>query len=101
MREMDGPLPREVAFNTPLYISFDMDALDRPLRGVSHPSRRARPGRASPSSAQSTFPSSAPTSSRVQPDSGPLGLTAMTAAKLVKEIAARMLETPAPRHGLH
>ncbi|HEX7252887.1 MAG TPA: agmatinase [Thermoanaerobaculia bacterium] len=96
MREMrDGPIREKLAFDTPLYISFDMDALDPAFApGVSHP----EPGGLSTRDALSVIAAiSVPIVGadvvEFNPSRDRSGVTAMTAAKLVKEIAARMLET--------
>jgi agmatinase len=96
MREMrDGPIREKLAFDTPLYISFDMDALDPAFApGVSHP----EPGGLSTRDALAVIgaidvPIVGADVVEFNPTRDRSGLTAMTAAKLVKEIAARMLET--------
>lgn len=96
MREMrDGPVRENLAFDTPLYISFDMDALDPAFApGVSHP----EPGGLSTRDALAIIgaidvPIVGADVVEFNPARDRSGLTAMTAAKLVKEIAARMLET--------
>jgi len=78
---------------TPVYISFDMDALDPAFAcGVSHP----EPGGLSTREAVRTIQRM---KGRIvgadiveyNPRRDPLGITAMVAAKLLKEIAAKML----------
>lgn len=81
-------------FNLPLYISFDLDALDPAFApGLSHP----EPGGLSVRQAIDVIQAlSAP---RIigadivecNPQRDPTGITAMVAAKMMKEIAARML----------
>lgn len=83
-----------LAFDTPLYLSFDLDVLDPAFApGVSHP----EPGGLSTRQALAALRS---LEARVvgadlveyNPTRDPLGLTAMVAAKLLKEIAAKLLE---------
>lgn len=92
MKHFAGLEPLE--FHHPLYISFDLDALDPAFApGLSHP----EPGGLSVRQAIDVIQGfSAP---RIigadivecNPRQDPTGITAMAAAKLLKEIAARML----------
>jgi arginase len=99
MLEMRNWPPREkLVFDTPVYVSFDMDALDPAFApGVSHP----EPGGLSTREALAVIQTiDAPIVGadivEFNPARDPSGLTAMVCAKLVKEIAARMLETLTP-----
>jgi agmatinase len=81
-------------FHSPLYISFDMDALDPAFApGVSHP----EPGGLSTRQAIrviQTLQAPAIIGADIveyNPRRDPTGITAMVAAKLMKEIAARIL----------
>jgi arginase family enzyme len=89
-RFRDTPLPR---FDTPVYVSFDLDALDPAFApGVAH----REPGGLSTREALDVIASvDAPIVGadvvELNPTQDVLGMTAMVAAKLVKEIAGRML----------
>ena len=86
---------QELRFSRPLYISFDLDALDPAFApGVSHP----EPGGLSTREALHIIHGLkgdviGADIVELNPDRDPLGLTAMVAAKLLKEIAAKMLLT--------
>jgi agmatinase len=99
MLEMKNWPPREkLVFDSPVYVSFDMDALDPAFApGVSHP----EPGGLSTREALAVIQAiDAPIVGadivEFNPARDRSGLTAMVCAKLVKEIAARMLETLPP-----
>ena len=99
MLEMKDWPPREkLVFDSPVYVSFDMDALDPAFApGVSHP----EPGGLSTREALAVIQAiDAPIVGadivEFNPARDGSGLTAMVCAKLVKEIAARMLETLPP-----
>ena len=99
MLEMKHWPPREkLVFDSPVYVSFDMDALDPAFApGVSHP----EPGGLSTREALAVIQAiDAPIVGadivEFNPARDRSGLTAMVCAKLVKEIAARMLETLPP-----
>ena len=99
MLEMKNWPPREkLVFDSPVYVSFDMDALDPAFApGVSHP----EPGGLSTREALAVIQAiDAPIVGadivEFNPARDHSGLTAMVCAKLVKEIAARMLETLPP-----
>lgn len=89
---------RRLAFDTPLYISFDIDGLDPAFApGVSHP----EPGGLSTRQALAIIQSvGAPVVGADIVEYNPRrdlnGLTACVCAKLLKEIAARMLERSEP-----
>ena len=82
-------------FDSPVYISFDVDALDPAFApGVSHP----EPGGLSTRQALEVIqrvgaPIVGADIVELNPVRDPSGLTAMVCAKLLKEILARMLET--------
>jgi arginase len=81
-------------FETPLYISFDMDALDPSCApGVSHPEPGGLSTRQAVRIIQTVRAPRIVGADIVElnPRRDPLGITAMAAAKLLKEIAARML----------
>lgn len=95
MGEWRDDLP--LAFDVPLYISFDLDALDPAFApGVSHP----EPGGFS---TRQVIDALRRLDARVvgadmveyNPARDPLGPTAVVAAKLLKEIAAKLLERSA------
>jgi agmatinase len=86
---------QELKFKNPLYISFDMDALDPAFApGVSHP----EPGGFSTRQViQIIQHVSAPRIigadiCEYNPEKDPTGITAMTAAKILKEIAGKILQ---------
>ena len=84
----------ELNFNGPLYISFDMDALDPAFApGVSHHEPGGLTTRQAIALIQSFEAPQLVGADIVEynPARDPLGITAMAAAKLLKEIAARML----------
>jgi agmatinase len=84
-----------VRFETPVYISFDLDGIDPACApGVSHP----EPG--GPTTRQVLdlihrldAPIVGADIVELNPSRDPSGITALVGAKLIKEIAARMLET--------
>ncbi|MFQ5568491.1 MAG: agmatinase [Rhodothermales bacterium] len=86
---------QRVAFEGPVYLSFDMDVLDPAYApGISH----HEPGGFSTREAFRIIQNlEAPLVGadivEFNPVRDPVGITAMTAAKLLKEIAAKMLET--------
>ena len=86
---------KDLQFSRPLYVSFDLDALDPAFApGVSHP----EPGGLSTREALHILHGLkgdviGADIVELNPDRDPLGLTAMVAAKLLKEIAAKMLLT--------
>ncbi len=90
----DGGLDVEVDFDGPVYLSFDMDVLDPAFApGVSH----HEPGGLSTRDVLGIIqriraPIVGADIVELNPKRDPLGITAMAAAKLLKEIAARMLE---------
>jgi agmatinase len=81
-------------FDTPVYVTFDLDGLDPAYApGVSHP----EPGGLSTRQAVDLIhrirtPLAGADVVELNPALDPSGLTAMVAGKLVKEIAAQMLE---------
>lgn len=92
MKDFDESI--RLTFDAPLYISFDMDALDPAFApGVSH----YEPGGLSTRQAIRTIQQlQAPAIVgadivEYNPKRDPSGVTAMTAAKILKEIAAKML----------
>ncbi len=95
MRALEQPLV--LSFDTPLYISFDLDGLDPAFApGVSH----REPGGLSVRQAIALIQGiSAPVVGadvvEFNPCNDPAGLTAPVAAKLVKELAAKMLHSSA------
>jgi agmatinase len=100
MLEMKNWPPREkLVFDSPVYVSFDMDVLDPAFApGVSHP----EPGGLSTREALAVIQAiDAPIVGadivEFNPARDRSGLTAMVCVKLVKEIAARMLETLPPK----
>lgn len=92
MREW--PQPGTLRFDRPVYLSLDLDVLDPSCApGVSHP----EPGGATTRDVLALIQSlRAPVLGadlvELNPAEDPRGATAMVAAKLVKEIVARMLE---------
>jgi arginase len=86
-----------LSFDTPLYVSFDLDALDPAFApGVSH----REPGGLSVRQAIALIhgiavPLVGADVVEYNPRNDPAGITAPVAAKLVKELAARMLHSPA------
>ena len=91
----DGGLPGPVAFDGPVYLSVDMDCLDPAFApGVSH----LEPGGLSTREVLSlirSFNGSLVGADIVEfnPDRDLNGMTAMVAAKLLKQILGRMIET--------
>jgi len=88
-----------LAFDGPLYLSLDMDVLDPAYApGVSH----HEPGGLSTRDVLSLIqrlhaPLVGADIVELNPQRDPLGITAMAAAKFLKEIAARMLEAESAR----
>ncbi len=95
MRALEEPL--RLSFDTPLYVSFDLDALDPSFApGVSH----REPGGLSARQAIALIQGiAAPLVGadvvEFNPRNDPAGITAPVAAKLVKELAARLLQSAA------
>ncbi len=91
----DWPPAEPLAFDGPLYLSLDLDVLDPAFApGVSH----IEPGGLSVREVITLIqrldaPLVGADVVELNPARDPSGITAMVAAKLVKEIAARMLET--------
>jgi agmatinase len=87
---------KRLLFDSPVYLSFDVDALDPSCApGVSHP----EPGGLSTRQALDVIqrveaPIVGADIVEFNPARDPSGLTAMVCAKLLKEIAARMIEAP-------
>ena len=85
-----------LAFDTPVYVSFDMDGLDPAFApGVSH----REPGGLSTRQALDVIarvkaPVVGADVVEFNPKMDPTGMTAMVCAKLVKELAGKMLEVP-------
>lgn len=85
----------DLQFDTPLYISFDIDCLDPAFApGISH----REPGGLSTREALTILQSLradivGADLVEFNPTQDPLGLTGMVAAKIFKEMAAKMLET--------
>jgi arginase len=84
------------AFHGPLYLSLDMDVLDPAFApGVSHHEPGGLATRDVITLIQRLrFPLVGADIVELNPDRDPVGITAMAAAKLLKEMAARMLERP-------
>jgi len=84
----------EFRFTGPLYISLDLDVLDPAFApGVSHPEPGGLSTRQIIEILQSIgAPIVGADIVELNPDRDPLGITAMAGAKLLKEIAARMIE---------
>ncbi len=91
----------QAAFQGPIYLSLDMDALDPAFApGVSH----HEPGGLSTREVVGLIqglqvPIVGADIVEFNPQRDPVGITAMAAAKLLKEIAAQMLESNEPRGG--
>lgn len=86
-------------FDSPLYISFDMDALDPSCApGVSHHEPGGFTVRQVIRTIQNLKAPGIVGADIVEfnPRRDPIGITAMAAAKVLKEIAARMLESQVP-----
>ncbi|HEY7545492.1 MAG TPA: arginase family protein, partial [Blastocatellia bacterium] len=84
----------KLEFDSPLYISFDMDGLDPAFSpGVSHPEPGGLTTRQAVGAIQ-TVKACVVGADIVEfnPARDPSGITAMVCAKLLKEIAARILE---------
>ncbi len=85
----------DLSFDGPLYISFDLDALDPAYApGVAHP----EPGGLTTRQALSIIhklkaPIVGADIVELNPSRDPLGLTAVVGAKLVKEMAGMMVES--------
>jgi arginase len=90
-----SPLPDPLAIGVsgPVYVSFDLDALDPAFApGVSHPEPGGMSTRAAISLIHRLGGSIVGADVvELNPDRDPQGLTAVVAAKLVKELAARMI----------
>jgi arginase family enzyme len=86
-----------LAFDTPVYVSFDLDGLDPAFApGVAH----REPGGLSTRQALDVIarvraPVVGADVVEFNPRMDPTGMTAMVCAKLVKELAGRMLEKDA------
>ena len=91
MREWDG---RRFSFETPVYISLDIDGIEPGLApGVSHPEPGGLTVREVLTIIQTLgAPLVGADLVEFNPDADPSGLTASVCAKLVRELAARMLE---------
>jgi agmatinase len=91
MRRLDESLT--LNFETPLYISFDLDGLDPAFApGVSHRESGGLSVRQAIALIQGTAaPLVGADVVEFNPGNDPAGITAPVAAKLVKELAARML----------
>jgi agmatinase len=93
----DWPAACNLHFDTPLYLSFDLDCLDPACApGVSH----WEPGGLTTREALSLIqalraPLIAADLVEFNPTRDPTGLTAMVCAKLFKELAAKLLQEPA------
>lgn len=93
MKEMDNGLSAEL--RTPLYISFDLDVLDPAFApGVSHHEPGGFSVRQAIDIVQGlNVPVIGADLVEYNPDRDTFGMTAMAAAKILKEISAKMLET--------
>ncbi len=91
----------QAAFQEPIYLSLDMDALDPAFApGVSHHEPGGLSTREVIGLIQSLqVPIVGADIVEFNPSRDPVGITAMAAAKLLKEIAAHMLESNEPRSG--
>ena len=93
MKDWRGDIPCE--FDAPLYISFDVDVLDPAFApGVSHHEPGGLTTRQAIHIIQKIRAPEIVGADIVEfnPDRDPSGITAMTCAKILKEIAAKMLE---------
>ncbi len=99
MKDWDGGLPR---LDGPVYLSFDLDALDPACApGVSHPEPGGMTTRQALAAIQSiAAPIVAADIVELNPARDPGGITAAVAAKLMKELAARMAAARARGAGL-
>ncbi|MGD2125081.1 MAG: agmatinase [Desulfobacteraceae bacterium] len=91
-------LGKSLYFEGPSYLSLDMDVLDPAFApGVSHPEAGGLSTRDVLTLIQSLrMPILGADIVELNPKRDPLGITAVAAAKLLKEIAARMLEPGGP-----
>jgi arginase family enzyme len=90
----DFDVSQAIRFEGPVYLSFDIDVLDPAFApGVSH----LEPGGMTTRDALSIIQSFegklvGADIVEINPDRDPLGITAMVGAKLLKELAGRLLE---------
>jgi len=93
MQHWKNQLP---ALEPPLYLSFDLDVLDPAFApGVSHPEPGGMSTREALGAIQSLrIPLVGADVVELNPRRDPSGITAMCAAKIVKEIAAKMMDSP-------